>query len=202
MGSPSQIAGAGMGAAAGGSILSAFGSLSSGVANSNMYNYQSGVAKLNQQIDTQNAEFARQTGEQQARQFGFKAAAQMGAIKVAQASGNFDVRSGSNKQVQDSQRALNTIDLDTIRSTAAKTAYGFTEQGAIAGSQASLYSSAAGNALAAGGIGAATSILGGASSVSSMWLKGNQVGLWGSPGGSGSSGGIGSDYVASGGIGI
>jgi hypothetical protein len=182
MGNPSQIAGAGMGATAGGSILSAFGALSSGVANSNMYNYQSGVAKLNQQIDTQNAEFARQTGEQQARQFGFKASAQMGAIKVAQASGNFDVRSGSDKQVQDSQRALNTIDLDTIRSTAAKTAYGFTEQGAIAGSQASLYSSAAGNALAAGGIGAASSILGGASWVSSMWLKGQQVGMFGGGG--------------------
>lgn len=201
MANPSQIAGAGMGAAAGGSILSAFGSLSSGVANSNMYAYQAGVAKLNQQIDTQNAEFAQQTGEQQARQFGFSASGKQGQIKVAQASGNFDVRSGSNAQVQASQRMLNTIDLDTIRSTAAKIAYGFTEQGAIAGSQESLYSSAAGNALAAGGIGAATSILGGASSVSSMWLKGNQVGLWNNSGSSGSSGGIGSDYVASGGLG-
>lgn len=180
MGNPSQIAGAGIGATAGGSILSAFGSLSSGIANSNMYNYQAGVAKLNQQIDAQNAEFAVQTGEQTAQQFGFKAAAQMGQIKVAQASAGFDVRGGSDAQVRASQQKLNSIDLDTIRSGAAKTAYGFTEQGAIAGAQAQLYSMAGSNALWAGAIGAGSSILGGASSVSSEWLKGQQVGLWGS----------------------
>ena len=179
MGSPSQIGQLGMGTTGGGSILSAFGSLSSGIANKGMYDYQSGIAKLNQQIDLQNAEFARQLGEQQASQFGLKAAAQMGQIKVAQASSGFDVRSGSNAQVQASQAGLNRLDTTIIRSNAAKVAYNYESQGAAAGAQAELYSMAGANALAAGGIGAATSILGGVSSVSSEWLQGARVGLWG-----------------------
>ena len=172
----------GTGATGGGSILSAFGSLSSGIANKGIYDYQSGIAKLNQQIDLQNAEFARQQGEQQSQQFGLKAGAQMGQIKVAQASSGFDVRSGSAAQVRSSQAQLNTLDMDVIRSNAAKTAYGFKEQGAVAGAQANLYTMAGTNAMEAGFMNFGTSILGGASSVSSEWLKGQQMGLWGDAG--------------------
>ena len=173
-----KLGGLSMGASSGGSLLSAFGSLSSGIANKGMYDYQSGIAKLNQQIDLQNAEFARQQGEQQSQQFGLKAGAQMGQIKVAQASSGFDVRSGSAAQVRSSQAQLNTLDMDVIRSNAAKTAYGYTEQAAVAGAQSKLYSMAGTNALAAGAIGFGSSILGGISSVSSEWLKGAQVGMW------------------------
>ena len=172
-----QIAGLGIGATAGGSLLSAGGSFASGVANSSMYNYQASIARLNQQIDTQNAEFATQTGEQQALQFGLKARAQMGQIKTAEASSGFDVRTGSNAQVRASQQRLNLLDADVIRSNAAKTAYNYETQGTVAGAQASLYSMAGSNALSAGVIGAGTSILGGAASVSSEWLKGQMVGL-------------------------
>ena len=187
MASPAQIGGIGLGATGGGSMLSAFGSLASGISNQSMYNYQSGIARLNQQIDLQNAEYARQQGEQQAQQFGLKAGQQFGQIKVAQAASGFDVRGGSNAQVQASQRHLNSLDMDVIRSNAAKTAYNYETQGAVAGAQAKLYSMAGAQALAAGEIGFGTSILGGISSVSSEWLKGAQVGLW--SGGSGSSGG-------------
>jgi hypothetical protein len=187
MGSPTQIGSLGMGATAGGSLLSAFGSLSSGISNQSMYNYQSGIAKLNQQIDLQNAEFATQQGEQQSQQFGLKAGAQMGQIKVAQASSGFDVRSGSNAQVRSSQANLNTLDMNVIRSNAAKTAYGYTEQASVAGAQAQLYSMSGANALAAGAIGFGSSILGGIGSVSSEWLKGNQVGMWGEGSGSNTS---------------
>ena len=175
MSSPSAIAGVTEGATGAGSLLSAFGSLSSGSANQSMYNYQSGIANLNQQIDLQNATFATQQGEQQAQQAGLKQATQMGQIKVSQASSGFDVNSGYNKQVQDSQRHLNQLDTDVIRSNAARTAYGYTEQATVAGAQAQLYSQAGANAMSAGEIGAASSILGGVSSVSSEWLKYNQV---------------------------
>lgn len=179
MNNPQQIGQIGLGSTAAGSLLSAGGSISSGIASSNMYSYQSGIAKLNQQLDAQNEEFARQTGEQQAQQFGIKAGQQMGQIKASQASAGFDVRSGSDAQVRASQRTLNSIDTDTIRSNAAKTARGYQIQGTIAGAQASMYSSAASNALAAGFLGAGSSVLGGVSSVSQQWLKGNQVNQWG-----------------------
>jgi hypothetical protein len=164
-----------MGATAGGSIMSAFGSLASGEANKSMYDYQSGIAKLNQQIDLQNATFATQQGEQQAQQYGLKAGQQMGQIKTAQASSGFDVNSGSNAQVRTSQAHLNSLDTDVIRSNAAKTAYNYTEQASVAGAQAQLYTMAGTNAMAAGEIGFGSSILGGVGSVSSEWLKYNQV---------------------------
>ena len=186
---PKGIATAGMGATAGGGILSAFGALSSGVANSNMFGYQSAVAKLNQTIDNQNAEFAIQTGEQQATQAGLKAGQQAGQIKVAQASSGFDIRSGSNKQVQNSQIEIERTNSDIIRSNASKTAYNYQIQGAIAGSQASMYTAAGNNALMGGIVGAGSSILGSAASVSSEWLQGSRVGMWGASG-SGDGGGF------------
>ena len=178
MGTPGQMAGLGMGASAGGSLMSAGGAIASGISNSKMYDYQSGIAKLNQQIDSQNAEFAVQTGEQQALQAGLKQGAQMGQIKAAQASSGFDVRSGSAAQVRTSQAGLNTLDTNIIRSNAAKTAYNYQMQGTVAGAQASMYQMAGANALEAGGIGAASSILGGISSVSSEWTQAQRVGMF------------------------
>jgi len=186
--SAGQIGGLGLGSSFGGSLMSAGGAIASGFANERMYDYQAGIAKLNQQIDKQNAEFAVQTGEQQAFQAGLKQRAQMGQIKVAQASSGFDVRSGSAEQVRTSQAKLNLQDTDIIRSNAAKTAYNYELQGTVAGAQAGLYQMAGQNALEAGGISAAGSILGGVSSVSSEWLQGARVGLWGSTGTNGTLG--------------
>ena len=154
MNNPQQIAQLGLGATAAGAGLSAGGSISSGIAGSQQYTYQASIAKLNQQLDAQNEEFARQQGEQQAQQFGIKAGQQMGQIKASQASAGFDVTSGSNAQVRASQRTLNTLDTSIIRSNAAKTAYNYEVQGTIAGAQASMYSAASKNALLAGVIGA------------------------------------------------
>lgn len=179
---PSQIGGAGLGATAGGSIFSAFGSIASGSANQDMYDYQASIARLNQQIDLQNAEYSRQVGEQQAQQYGVKAAQQMGAIKTAQAASNLDVNSGSAVQVRASQGKLAQLDTDVIRSNAAKTAYNYEIQGTLAGAQADLYSLAGADAMSAGFIGAGSSLLGGLGSVSSQWLQGQRVNLWGGTG--------------------
>lgn len=173
-----QIGAAGMGATAGGSLLSAGGSIASGFANKSMYDYQASIAQLNQQIDLQNAEFSRQTGEQQALQSGMKSAQQLGQIKVAQAASGFDVRSGSNAQVQASQKQIAMMDQNQIRSNAAKTAYGFQEQATMAGAQADVYKAAGSNAMTAGIIGAGSSILGGAASVSNEWLQASKVGMF------------------------
>lgn len=181
--SNSAIGGAGIAATASGGVLSAFGAISSGVANSNMFNYQASVAKLNQQIDSQNAEFAMENGREQNMISGLKSGQQQGQIIASQASSGFDVRSGSNKQVQDSQIKAERTDSDIIRSNASKTAYNFEVQGAIAGAQATADKAAGGNALTAGFIGAGSSILGASASVSSEWLQGQRVGLWGSSGG-------------------
>jgi hypothetical protein len=180
MGTPSQIGGLGLGATAGGSLMQAFGGLASGFANKDMYDYQASIARLNEQIDKQNAEFAVQQGEQQALKVGMQGRFQAGQIKIGQASSGFDVNSGSNKQVQQSQHSMTMLDTDIVRSNASKTAYGFREQGAVAEAQSNLYTMAGNNAMEAGFMNFGTSILGGASSVSSEWLRGQQMGLWGS----------------------
>ena len=175
-----NVAGFSIGSTIAGSLLGAQGAAQTGAANSQMYAYQAAIANLNQQIATQNQTFAVQTGDQQALSEGLKQSQQMGAIKAGQAASGFDIRSGSAAQVQASQQNINTIDTETIRSNAAKVAYGYQESGSVAGAQSQLYTSAASNAAQAGGINAAASILGGASSVSNMWLQGQQNGLWNS----------------------
>ena len=162
-----------------GSIVKGLGGLAGGFANSAMYDYQAGVAQLNQQIDLQNAEWARQTGEQNAIQFGLKSKAQMGQIVSAQASSGFDLRSGSAVDVRNSQASMVNLGNTTIRSSAAQTAYGYEIQAAAAGAQASADKIAGQDAMFTGIENMGTSFLGGASSVVKMWTDAGRVGLGG-----------------------
>jgi hypothetical protein len=191
---PKQIGGAGLGLSAGGSLLSAGSAVASGFASKSAYDYQAAVAKLKSQIAAQNAEFAIQTGEQQATKTGLAQGARMGQIKVAQAAGGFDVNSGSNVQVRESQKSLDAMDLNQIRSNAARTAYGYKIEGATDDSQAEVYKAAGDNAVVGGVIQGFGSILGGAGSVSSQWLQGQRVGLWGGSGNNDSAYGISNSY--------
>lgn len=176
---PSSTLGAvGMGTTMLGGLTSALGSIFQGQSQQQMYNYQAGVARLNQQIAEQNAVYAEQVGEQQATQAGLQGAQRLGQIKVAQASSGLDIRSGSAAQVQQSQKLVTAMDLATIRSNAAKTAYNYRVTGVQYGAQAGLDTVSGQNAMTSGFIGASSSILGAASSVSSQWLRGQQLGLW------------------------
>ena len=66
----------GLGASLAGGILGAEGAKTTAADQQKMYNYQAGVAKINSQIDLQNADYARNQGEIQATQFGLKEAQQ------------------------------------------------------------------------------------------------------------------------------
>lgn len=178
MASPTDVGSAGLGANAAGSVISAYGAYQGGKATSAMYGYQAQVARINSNIELQNADYARQQGEIQATQYGRKAAQQQGAIRAAQGASGLDVNSGSNKGVQTSQQETTRIDLNQIRSNAAKTAYDFDVKSTEDINQAGLYDTASTNAMKAGELGAVTSLVGGAGSVSSKWLAGQQQGLW------------------------
>ena len=185
-----DIGAAGIGATIGGGISSVFGDLLGGTAQKQYYDYQAGVAQMNAQIMQQNAEYAINVGEIQAQQQGLAAGQQMGKIVAGQAASGLDVNSGSNKQVQQSQIGIERTSATAIRSTAAKTAYNYGVEGAAFSAQAGADIAAGKNAMTAGMIGAESSILGSATSVSGEWLKGQQIGLWGGSSSS-SSGGIG-----------
>lgn len=177
-----DVASLGMGLTAGGGIAGALGSFAGGISQQQMYNYQAGIARLNAQIAQQNATYARQVGENQAERFGLQAQARLGRIKVAQASSGLDVNTGSPKQVYDSQRLLSQMDIATIRSDAAKTAYNYEVQGVQFGAQANLDTIAGQNARISGLIGAESSILGAASSLTGQYLRGAQLGIFGGGG--------------------
>ena len=97
--------------------------------------------------------------------------------KATQAASNVDVNSGTAKAVRDTQTRVSAFDQDIIRFNAAKTAYGYQTKAMADVAEARLDTAAAGTAKQAGWLGAAGSILGGVSNVSSKWLQGQTLGM-------------------------
>lgn len=168
----------GLGATLAGGLLSAFGNSKQGEAQESMYNYRAQVARINADIDRQNAAWSRDKGEMEATQYGMKAAQQRGAIRATQAASGLDVNSGSAREVQQSQEKIKTMDLATIRSNAAKVAYDYDTKAVMDENQAGLDVMAGNYAKQAGDIKALGSLIGTVSTVSSKWQQGNSIGLW------------------------
>jgi hypothetical protein len=168
----------GLGASLAGGLLSAFGEEKKGQATQQAYNYKAQVAKINADINRQNAGWARDKGETEATQYGIKAAQQRGAIKAAQGASNIAVNSGSAVEVRRSQEKIKDIDMAQIRSNAAKIAYDYETKAYMDENQATLDKFAGENASDAGHIAALSSIIGTASTVSSKWQHGSSIGLW------------------------
>lgn len=175
---PTSLGSFGIGTTLVGGLLSAFGANKQAKATSDMYLYQAQVAKINSDIDKQNAAYARTVGEQNAIRQGLKGGQQVAAIRASKAASGLDVNTGSAADVQRSQEKINEMDLDQIRSNAAKTAYDYEVQSTMDLNQAGLYSRAASNAKSSGGINALASLIGTAGSVSDKWLKGTQMGIF------------------------
>lgn len=178
----SMMAMGGMAASGAQGIFGAISSLAGGNAKAESYKYQSSMAMYNAAIAKQNQKYALDIGEQQAEKAGIAGAAQAGQIKAAQGASGVDVNFGSAKEVQTSQHLVSQMDLNTIRERAAKTAYDFSVQAVNYENQAKGYNKAASNARTEGILGAVSSFIGAAGSVSSKWMQGNQLGMWGKGG--------------------
>lgn len=173
------IGGIGLGSSALGAVTQAEGAKFTAEAQANQANYKAQVAKINERISKQNADYARYSGELEAQKSGLASRYQQGQITVAQGASNLDLAFGSPQQVRDSAKMVARHDQTMIRSNAARKAYAHELEGMSASQEGKLYSAAATNARIAGDLGYTSSILGGISSVSSKWLQGQQVGLWG-----------------------
>lgn len=168
----------GLGATVAGGLLSAFGAEKEGAAAQQAYNYRAQVAKINADINRQNAAWARTKGEKEAVQYGMKAAQIRGQIKAQQGASGLDVNTGSAKEVQRSQEIIKDMDLSMIRENAAKIAYDYETKAYMDENQAKLDVMSGENAKDAGNIKALGSIIGTASTVSSKWQLGKSTGLW------------------------
>ncbi len=178
--SATVIGGIGLVSSAAGGLLGAYGSQYSGSANAAMYNYQAGIAKMNATLARQDADYTRAAGESEAVSAGLKGREIVGATKAGFAAGNIDPTTGSARNTLASEAVVNATNLNMIRANAAKRAFGFEVTAAEDTAQGRLYTMGAETSRVAGGIGAASSLLGGVGSVSSKWLQGQQAGLWGS----------------------
>jgi hypothetical protein len=154
-----------------GGAVKAGGDLFSGFANSAAYKYQSGVAAVNQKIALQNAEYSRSIGESKAEVSGMKTRQQVGQTKAIQGASGFRAGEGSGGKVIESEQMLGAAEQDTIRSNAARAAYGHEVEALNFGAQSKLHSMASKTSKISGILGATSSFLGGASSVSDKWLQ-------------------------------
>ena len=182
-----------------GAATSAYGAMESAQAQSNAANYNAQLAAENAKVQQQNASMAGLAGEEQASIQEQKTRGQVGAIMAAQAADNIDVNSGSAVDVRSSAAAQGELSALTIRSDAAKQAYGYQVQGVNDNAQATLDRAQASNDMTAGEIGAAGDLISGVGSAGSNWEKFNNMGalpgwLGGSGSGSGSVGTYSSGY--------
>lgn len=175
MADPVSIAAISMGTAAAGGAAGAFGNLFKGEAESNMYNYQAGVARVNATVAAQDATYAREAGEVEAANTGMRTRAEVGSTRAGMAAGNVDINRGSGARVVASETAIGQQNEATVRANAAKRAYGFDVKAAEDVAQAGAYDAAATTSRESGDISAISSIIGAAGSVSSKWLQAGQV---------------------------
>src|SRR6266403_1827239 len=136
MADPFTWAAVGAGSSLLGGIFGAAGAEQKGAADQAMYNYQAGVAKLNQRIALQNASYAQEAGGSAAFQSGLKTAFTRGQQMVDQAGSGIEVGSGPAAGVRKSTTDLGIYDQNLIRTNFAKKAYGFEVEAATKGTEA------------------------------------------------------------------
>ena len=132
MGVQQAMGGIGLGASLAGTAMSAVSAINQG-------DYQAQVAKNNAVIARANAGNALQAGAAQEQQQLFKTAGLVGAARAAGGSSGLDVNSGSQVNVRASDAALGNLGALTIRSNAARAAYGFDTQALADDTSASNY---------------------------------------------------------------
>ena len=108
-----------------GDIAGGIGNLVEGFAGGRAADFQAQIAKNNAQIARYNAQSATEAGNAAAVQSMLRTRAIVGQTKAAQAASGIDVNSGSALDVQASERMLGMMDALTIRSNAARAAYGY-----------------------------------------------------------------------------
>lgn len=156
------VAGAGMGA---------MGAIQSANAQAASSRYQAQVASNNARIAQQNSEYAIQAGQRKSEQAGEQQRAILASARGNIAAHNVDVNTGSAADVQTTDRQAGYQSVSDVLNNADLTAYGYKTQATSFQAQSGLDQATASQAGTAGMYSAAGTLLGGASSLSSQWMK-------------------------------
>lgn len=155
----------------GSAAIGAVGAIQQGRAASQAAGYNAEVAANNAKIATQNAGFAAAEGEANAAASAAKTRAKIGATLAGQGASGIDVNSGSSVDVRESESKLGMLDAMTIRSNAARQAYGFQTQAVGDQAQSQLYKSQQKSDQLGGYLNAGATVLGGVGSGLSNYNK-------------------------------
>ena len=155
------IAAAGLALSAVGTGVGMIGQMQQASAQKAAADYSAKVAENNAIIAQQNAVRASQAGEQQAAMQQMKTRAAVGAMAAGQGASGVDVGSGSFGSVKESTTKLGMLDALTIRSNAARQAYGYETQATNFDNQATIDTATGENAQTAGYIGMGGGLLSG-----------------------------------------
>lgn len=132
--------------------------------------YQAAVARNNQTIAKQNADFARQKGQAEEQAKRQQTAQVQGTARAIAGASGLDPNTDDPLRTTQDVARLGELDALTIRSNASREAYGYESQSRGFGAQADMD-------IGAGNLDAFSSIMGGASSVSDKWLTYKQHGV-------------------------
>jgi hypothetical protein len=168
-----------------GSVVNASGQQEQAQAQSEAAAYQAQVAQNNAAIAQQNAKLDIQAGETAAVNQGLKTRAAVGTARANQGASGVDPNTGSASAVQAGQQEIGYLDALTLRSDAAKKAYGQEVAATSDTAQAGLEELEAGQAQEAGTIGEVGTLLSGASTVGTNFANMQNKGVFKSIGSGG-----------------
>jgi len=157
--SATTLAYAGLATSVVGAGVGAIGSMTSANAASESAKYNAEIASNNAKIATQNANYAGAAGTAQAEQAALKTRAEVGSMAASEGASGVDINSKSNLDVRSSARQLGELNAITIRSNAARAAYGYNVKAASDTATGQLDLASAQNDLTAGALNAGTTVL-------------------------------------------
>jgi hypothetical protein len=160
-----------LGAQAASTLVSTIGGISQGSAASSAAKYQAQVARNNATTAMQNAEYASQAGETAAQSQGLKNRAVAGQIRAAQSASGLSLESPSLVDVRETTDNVLRLDTANIAQNAALRARAFQADATDYEAKAALEERKASDATTAGYLGAAGSLLSGASSFADKWTR-------------------------------
>jgi len=162
-------------AMAAGAVVSAFGTLQAGKAAAASGKYNNAVAANNAEIARRNAEFAGQKGEAAAARKQMETRAKVGGILASQGASGVNINSESAGDVRESATELGKLDALTIRSNAAREAYGYQTQGMNYDAEGALALAEGKNAQSASYLTAASTLLTGAGNAYGAYTSNNAI---------------------------
>lgn len=154
-----------------GTGLQAGGQFTAGVGQAQAFAFKSALDRQNAAIALRNAQAATQGGDYEAAASKLRYGELEAKQTVGAAASGVDTSTGSAAAVRQSTETLSAMDAAMIHYNAARQAYGDQVQAASLKSQSRVDALASAGAAVGGTLGAATSILGGASSLSQKWAQ-------------------------------